>query len=95
MSRYSFFIAFRADALYHEIHRSLLKAFRQFYLRNSDMFQTVSLSTLLAVEMHMQVIVRLSIMTATTQFIAHSVATILNDMHQMVLLKQSQGAEHA
>lgn len=58
------------------------------------MFQTIGASTPLAVEMHVQVIVRLGIV-AVAQLIAHTVATVLNDMYQMVLLKQSQGAKHA
>ena len=59
------------------------------------MFQTVGPTAFLTIEMHMQVVVCLGIMTATAQLIAHSVASILNDMHQVVLLKQSQGAKHA
>ena len=71
----------------------LLEAFRQLHFRNGDMFQTIGASTRLAVEMHVQVIICLGIMTATTQLIAHAVATVLNDMHQMVLLEQCQGTK--
>ena len=73
----------------------LLEAFRQVYFRNGDMFQTVGATTHFTIEMHVQVVVRLGIVTATTQLIAHAIASILYHMHQMVLLKQSQGAEHA
>ena len=55
----------------------LLEAFRQVYFRNGDMFQTVGATTHFAIEMHVQVVVRLGIVTATTQLIAHTIASIL------------------
>ena len=48
---------------------------------------------MLAIEMHMEVIIVVGIMTAA-QLVAHTIATVLNDMYQMVLAEKSQGTEH-
>ena len=82
-----FTFTLRADALDHEIHGTLFEAFGQCHLRNRDIFQTVGSSTAFTEEMHMQVFVCLAVV-AVTQLVAHTVATILDNMHQTVLFEQ-------
>ena len=57
------------------------------------MFQTIGASTPLAEEMHVQVVVGIGIVTVA-QLVAYAVATVLDDVHQMVFLEQCQSPEH-
>ena len=77
----------RANALDHEIHGTLFEAFGQCHIWDSNILQTKSPPTAFTKEMHMQVFVRLTVMTVT-QLIAYAIATVFNDMYQPVFLEQ-------
>ena len=45
--------------------------------------------------MYVLVVIVIMAVVTETELIAYTVATVLDDMYQMVLLEQSQGAKHA
>ena len=51
--------------------------------------------TTFAIEMHMLVVIMLMITMTMTKFIAHAIATIFNDVYQMVLTEKSQRSKYA
>ena len=70
-----------------------LKTLGQIKRRHLQMVKTVSLLTLLTIEMGMLVVIMLLTMTVT-QFISRPVAAAFDSMHQMMLTKKSEGTEH-
>ena len=48
----------------------------------------------LAVEMYVLVVIVIMAVVTETELIAYTVATVLDDMHQMMLTEERQGPEH-
>ena len=69
-----------------------MESFRKFHGRNRYLFHTESPVADLAVEMHVTVIINVTMGVA--QFIAYAFTAIVNLMQQMVLFEYGKGAEY-
>ena len=83
-----------ADAFDQIVGRMHHKANGQRYGRHWQMVEAESALALFTEEMHMQVIIYI-MMATMTQFIAHSIASILDDMYQMAITEERQCAEYS
>ena len=76
-----------AYAFYHIVCRSWNEAFWQTNFGDRLTFDTESTSAYLTMEMRMRVVV-MSVVIAAAEFVFYSIATILYNMHDMMLAKQ-------
>ena len=86
---------FRAKALGHVVDAGQLVAGRKRDGRDGSVGQTERAVAALAVEVDVLVVVIGVAVVAVAQLVAHAVATILDDMHQMVFAEQRQRTEDA
>jgi hypothetical protein len=62
--------------------------------RNGCLLKAIGAMALLAEEMHMEVVI-LMVTMAVAEFIAHAVAAVLYDVHQMMLTEEGECTKHA
>ena len=79
-------------SFYHIVSRVLLESRRQLYLRQFYPIQAIRLLTFFAIEMGMQVIVVVIVMTMA-EFVASTVACTLDGVYQVVLAEKRKGTE--
>jgi hypothetical protein len=77
----------------HEIRRVLLESGRQLHLGHLYPIETVCLLALLAIEVRMQIVV-VVIMVTMTELVAGTIATTLDGVHQVVLAEKRKGTEN-
>ncbi len=88
------FATVRADAFDDEVGRVGQEAFGQFNVRQRLVVDAIGSLALLTEEMGMEVFIVLMAM-AVAQLIFHALAPPFNDMNQMMLAEEGQGAEDA
>ena len=90
---FAFFCALRADALGHVVYCLNLKTVRVGYSGYGSILKAERAVAYIAMEMNVTVIINIAVSVA--QFIAYSLAAVINLMQQMVLLEKHQRAEYA
>ena len=83
------------EALGHVVDALELIAIGEDDGGDGHVVQTEGAMTALTIEMHMLVVVIVVTMVAVAEFIAHAVAAILDDVHQMVLAEEGERTEDA
>ena len=89
-----------ANSLHHAIHRSDLEAVRCVDMWQFDFVQTKSLSADLAIKMWVEVVIVVVViivvvmMMAVADFVADAARTVLDDVDEMIVGKQTQRAEN-
>lgn len=87
------FFAFRTDALDDVVHGGHLIAVGQGDEGHFGIVEAESAMALLAIEVWVLVVVDV-VVVAAAQFVAHAVASVFDDMHQVLLAEGSERAEH-
>jgi hypothetical protein len=83
----------RTEAFGHIVDAGKVVARGECDGRNGNVGQTKGAMAALAVEMYMLIVVGIVAIVAVTELIAYTIATIFDDMHQVVLTEEGKGTE--